>query len=232
MKLHYLQHVDVENLAQIEPWARNRGATITQTRLFEHESLPKIDDFDWLVVMGGPMNIYEEDKFPWLRDEKRFIHDVLHANRVVIGICLGAQLIADVLSATVTRNPHTEIGWFDLQLTDAAKSSRIFADFPPKIPAFHWHGDTFALPEGALHIASSEACENQIFQYGDRVIGLQCHLEESESSIEHLLNAFAHEMTPGPFVQRADEIRAQYAELVPMNAHLTRMLDRLADAVK
>lgn len=227
MRLHYLQHVAVENLAQIEPWARDRDFDIAATRLFDGESLPSAIDFDWLVVMGGPMNIYEEEAYPWLRAEKRFIRDAIDANCVVIGICLGAQLIADVLGGRVTRNAHTEIGWFDIDFTEAAKDSNVFAELPSRMPAFHWHGDTYALPEGAVCIASSDACENQIFQYGDRVVGLQCHIEESEASIEHLLGAFAHEMTPGPYVQRADTIREGYAKLPEMNRQLTRMLDAL-----
>lgn len=229
MRLRYLQHVAVEGLAAIEPWARGKGFEIAASRLYAGEPLPRVSELDWLVVMGGPMNVYEDETYPWLVAEKRLIAEAIDTHRTVIGICLGAQLIADVLGSRVTRNRHTEIGWFDVELTAAARASGLFHESPARIPAFHWHGDSFEIPSGALHIASSAGCRNQIFQYRDRVLGLQCHLEETEASIEHLLGAFAHEMTPGPFVQSAEAIRARYGDLGPMNAHLFRIFDRLAE---
>jgi GMP synthase (glutamine-hydrolysing) len=227
MRLHYLQHVTIEGLVEIEGWARGRGFAISATRLHEGERLPEVSSFDWLVVMGGPMNIYEDDLYPWLRAEKRFIAEAIEAGCVVVGVCLGAQLIADVLGGRVTRNAHTEIGWFPLTLTAEGMASPLFAGLPESIAAFHWHGDTFAIPPGATLLASSEGCRNQVFQYGDRVLGLQCHLEENEESIEYLLTGFEHEMTPGPYVQSAEAIRGGCGALAPMRTHLRHVLDQL-----
>lgn len=224
-KLHYLQHVDAEDLAHIAVWADNKGFDITATRLHLGELLPPIDTLDWLIVMGGPMNIYEESEYPWLAEEKRFIRQAIDAEKTVIGICLGAQLIADVLGAKVVSNKHTEIGWFPVRLTEAAKSLPTFEGIPDSFMAFHWHGDRFDIPEGATHVLESDACPEQGFLYGDRVIALQCHLEETGESVEHLLQNFQDEMTPGPYVQSPSEVRQGSSAIPVMRAALERILD-------
>jgi GMP synthase-like glutamine amidotransferase len=179
MRIHYLQHAAFENLAAIEPWARTRGHRLSATRFHENESLPRMDVFDWLIVLGGPMNVYEEDKYSWLADEKRFIEKAVRQEKRVLGICLGAQLIATVLGAQVRRNPEREIGW---------------------------HGDTFDLPTGAVHVARSEGCDHQAFVYTDRVAALQFHLETTCESVEKLISHGAGDMMEGKFVQKPDEM--------------------------
>jgi GMP synthase-like glutamine amidotransferase len=169
MRLHSLEHEPFEGLANIEVWAKNRGHSISRTLLFNNEELPDIDDFDWLVIMGGSMNIYEEEKYPWLREEKNFIAEAIAGKKIVLGICLGSQLIADVLGGNVSKNKYKEIGWFPVSLTADAKNSPVFSTLPRKFAAFHWHGDTFKIPPGAVRIAESEGCANQAFEYG-RVI--------------------------------------------------------------
>jgi len=227
-KLHYLQHVDAEDLAYIKDWATQRGFAISATRLHRNDELPNIDTFDWLVVMGGPMNIYEEQAHPWLAAEKEFIRAAIDANKTVVGICLGAQLIADILGARITRNPHTEIGWFPVRLTEAARALPMFEDLPASFPAFHWHGDRFEIPDGATHILESDACEEQGFLYNNRVLALQCHLEETEESVEHLLENFEHEMIPGPYVQTVEVVRDGYRDIPKMSRVLERILKQLA----
>ena len=140
-----------------------------------------MSDFDWLIILGGPMNIYEEDKYPWLSKEKEFIHQAIASDKIVLGICLGAQLMADVLGGKVQRNVHREIGWFPVKLMPESKASRIFRVLPEEFMALHWHGDTFELPPGAVHTAESQACKNQAFELG-KAIGLQFHLESSLDS--------------------------------------------------
>jgi GMP synthase-like glutamine amidotransferase len=167
-----------EDLARIEDWAKDRGHGISRTPLFDGQELPGLDEFDWLVIMGGPMNIYEEDKYPWLAREKRFIWDSIASNKIVLGICLGGQLIADVLGGKVRRNLYKEIGWHPIKLTSEGQKSRIFSVLPKTFMAFHWHGDTFEIPPQALRAAESEACANQAFMLG-KAIGLQFHLESS-----------------------------------------------------
>ncbi len=146
MRIHSFEHVPFEDLAQIGVWAENQGYKLSRTRFYANEQLPALSELDWLVVMGGPMNIYEEDRYPWLAQEKAFIGEAISQGKLVLGICLGAQLIADVLGGPVSRNQYKEIGWLPVSLRAAASSSPLFHNFPSEFIAFHWHGDTFAAP--------------------------------------------------------------------------------------
>jgi GMP synthase-like glutamine amidotransferase len=205
MRIHYLQHVPFEDLGNIQAWAGERGHETSGTMLFRDESLPGLEGLDWLVIMGGPMNIYEHDKYPWLGREKEFIRQAINAGKIVLGICLGAQLMADVLGAKVYRNEQREIGWFPVKLTAEARDSRIFRALPESFVAFHWHGDTFSIPPGSVRIAESQACRNQAFELG-KAVGLQFHLESSLDSIDHLITNCADELEEGRFVQRSKEL--------------------------
>ncbi|MGD0954214.1 MAG: type 1 glutamine amidotransferase [Methanotrichaceae archaeon] len=205
MRLHYLQHVPFEGLARIEDWAEDRGHEISRTLLFDGQELPGIDEFDWLVIMGGPMNIYEESKYPWLAREKRFIRDSIASNKIVLGICLGGQLIADVLGGKVRRNLYKEIGWHPVKLTPEGQKSKIFGVLPNTFMAFHWHGDTFEIPPQALRAAESESCANQAFALG-KAIGLQFHLESSMDSVDHLIKNCSDELVDGKYIQSQEEI--------------------------
>ena len=229
MNIHWLQHVPFEGLASIETWARARGHHITVTRLHEGETLPAPGHLDWLVVMGGPMNIYEEDKFPWLVAEKRFIKSVIEAGKVVLGVCLGAQLIADVLGGPVRRNMHKEIGWFPVRKTGAAARSRVCEVLPAELEVFHWHGDTFALPPGAVHVACSAACENQAFSRDERVVGLQFHLETTPASARRLAQHCGDELVAGPFIQTTETMLADEQRFEQINQTLWKLLDRLQE---
>jgi len=226
MRIHYLQHVPFEDLANIEAWARSRGHDLTCTMLFADETLPDLSSFDWLIIMGGPMNIYEHDRYPWLLKEKEFIRKAVASGKIVLGICLGAQLISDVLGGKVTKNRFREIGWFPISLTDDAISSSIFSVLPERFVALHWHGDTFSIPRGALRMAESEACPNQAFVLG-RVVGLQFHLESSKDSIDHLLENCADELTEGPYVQKPDELDAPAERYALIQGLMERLLDRI-----
>jgi GMP synthase-like glutamine amidotransferase len=227
MRIHYLQHVAFEDAANIRVWAEDRGHAVTSTRLDLDQPLPEQTAFDWLVVMGGPMNIYQHDAFPWLAREKQFLRDAIQRGVGVLGVCLGAQLAADVLGGKVTRNRQKEIGWLPVSLTAEGERSAWFRGFPPSFTAFHWHGDTFSIPPGAVRLAASDACANQAFQYGDRVLGLQFHLDYSQESIEKMIAHCGEELLPGPTVQRAAELRSAPRRV----AEIRRLLDRLLDAM-
>jgi GMP synthase-like glutamine amidotransferase len=177
MRVHWLQHADHEDLGCIAPVLARRGDRVTMSRLWAGDAPPAPDAFDALIVMGGPMNIYQHDAHPWLAPEKRLIRAAIEAGRPVLGVCLGAQLIADVLGGPVTRNAHSEIGWFDVELNAAGRAQPLFAEWPTRFSAFHWHGDTFAIPPGAQNLMHSQACAHQGFVYGERVVALQFHLE-------------------------------------------------------
>lgn len=207
MRLHYLQHVPFENPGSILEWANLNSFEVTKTLMFQDEDLPEHDDYDWLVVMGGPMNIYDHKNYPWLVREKSFIKTAIDYGKLVIGLCLGGQLIADVIGGEVTKNSQLEIGWFPLHFKAQAKSASFFSFLPEEPTVFHWHGDTFSkLPENTELIANSDACENQAFVYNERVFGFQFHLETTEQIIDDLVVNCAHEMIPGPYVQSKNEL--------------------------
>lgn len=210
MRVHYLQHVPFENAANIGKWAKENGHSLTKTEIFEGEPFPDIEGIDMLAIMGGLMNIYQYRDYPWLKEEKVFIEKSIEKEIKVIGICLGAQLIADVLGARVTQNPYVEIGWHEVTLNNAGIGSDILRDFPKTFTAFHWHGDTFEIPAGARHLASSKACKNQAFQYKENVIGLQFHFEYSQESIEKMLDNCSDELIDAPYIQNKNQIRQNY----------------------
>lgn len=167
--------------------------------------LPHPEDFDLLFVLGGPMGIHDSREFPWLTAEKKFIETCIRSGKKIIGICLGAQLIADVLGAGVFRNDSKEIGWHRVNRLPSHKN-KISDLLPESFMAFHWHGDTFDIPKGAIHLAESEACSNQAFLYDSRVLGLQFHLESTESSIKDLYLNCSDELDGTTWVQSPEEI--------------------------
>jgi GMP synthase-like glutamine amidotransferase len=229
MKIHYLQHVPFENPGSILTWAKEKGFPVTDTKLYAKETFPKTKDFDWLIIMGGPMNIYEEEKYPWLITEKLFIQKAIEENKVVIGLCLGGQLIADILGGRVVKNPCTEIGWFPVTWTDRALSYSWFSHFPKEAVVFEWHGDTFTdLPEEVVLLAENEACKNQAFQYKNRVFGFQFHLENTLEIINNLIENCSDEMVPGKYVQTAEELVSRREYMEQDNQWMTRFLSKVA----
>lgn len=228
MRLHYFQHVPFENPGSILTWAAKNECAITATHFYRQDPLPDVADFDWLVVMGGPMNIYEETEYPWLIAEKALIRESIAAGKVVIGLCLGAQLIADVIGGEVTQNPVKEIGWFPVQLSAEARQSPLFSFFPASPVVFQWHGDTFSsLAPEAQMIASSEACANQAFIYRRRVFGFQYHLENTQEIIDGLIANCGAEMIPGRYVQSAAEVLAHPEYIAQDNAWMDQFLTEL-----
>lgn len=228
MKIHWMQHVPFESLGSIEDWARLHGHSLSETRLYRDDPMPAMEQFQWLVVMGGPMNIYEEAEYPWLPVEKNFIKRTIEAGKVVIGICLGAQLIVDALSSKVYAGQHKEIGWFPIRKTVAAGKSVLFEDFPLEMDVFHWHGDTFDLPPGCVHAAESAACRNQAFVFENRVVGLQFHLEMTHQGIEKILDNCRNELVEAPYIQDADQILSNLEKVETANREMDRLLNRLA----
>jgi GMP synthase-like glutamine amidotransferase len=205
MRAHYLQHVPFEGLGSIEAWLQNAGYQISSTQFFRSTDLPDVNDIDLLVVMGGPMSVNEEQLYPWLVTEKQFIRKTIAAGKPVLGICLGAQLIADSMGGTVFRNAVKEIGWYPIAAVTSA--SPVF-QFPAETVVFHWHGETFSLPPGAVQIAKSKVCENQAFQIGHNVVGLQFHLETTPLSARAIIEHCKDELVAGAYIQSEAEILA------------------------
>jgi GMP synthase-like glutamine amidotransferase len=228
MRIQCLQHVPFEGPAGIADWAAARGHSLTSIRLFEGVGLPDPQDLDWLAVMGGPMSIHEEDAHPWLAAEKVFLREAIGAGKTIVGVCLGAQLIADALGARVFRNAHKEIGWFPIELTEEGRTSNAFGFLPGRFEVFHWHGDTFDLPSGGVHIAYSEGCRNQAFMHAGRVLGLQFHLESTPQSLRDIVANCADEIVPGRYIQSAERmLEATDEDFRRINQALFGILDRL-----
>jgi len=206
MRAHYLQHVPFEGLGSIDSWLQEAGYKITCTRLFESMPLPAVEEIDFLIVMGGPMSVNDETGYPWLIDEKKFIKNVIASGKPTLGICLGAQLIANALGSGVFPNSLKEIGWFPIRPVVAGKTG-VF-HFPQETEVFHWHGETFDLPPEAIQIAESKGCKNQAFQIGDSVIGLQFHLETTPNSAQAIVDSCRDELVPGKYVQTEEAILA------------------------
>ncbi len=227
MPAYVLQHAPFEGPGTIAPWLVRHRIALRYVRLYEGAPLPELRDTDLLIVMGGPMSVNDENLYPWLVEEKRFIGDALERGVRVLGICLGAQLIASAAGSAVYKAPHREIGWHPARGLESGTDS--FA-FPGQFTAFHWHGETFDLPAGAVLLASSQACVNQAFQLGRFAMGLQFHLEVTRRDVRGLLRACPDDLVPGPYVQRPEEMMREighYGQMrLLMDAVLTYLLEQ------
>lgn len=222
MRVSVLQHVPFEGLGSMGTWLSERGADVRFTRFYESAALPDPRSVDLVIAMGGPMSVNDEREYPWLGREKAFIEAAIRHGLPVVGVCLGAQLIARALGARVFANAHKEIGWFPIA---AVESDADAFRFPCQATAFHWHGETFDLPQGAVRLARSAGCENQAFQIGGNVIGLQFHLETTPETLDAILRNCRSELVDGPYIQAEHVMRAApesaYAE---MNARMGDVL--------
>lgn len=226
-RIHYFQHVPFEGLGRIEHWTRLHGHSVTVTRFYESHPFPPPSDYDWLIIMGGPMSAYEDDIYPRLVEEKRAISQAIQAGKTVLGICLGAQLLAAVLGARVYPHRQKEIGWYPVKLTSAADSARLCVGLPGELTVFHWHGDTFDIPTGAVHLAESAVCPHQAFLYGDRVLALQFHLEATPAAVDGMVANGGHELNPASSVQSGEEILDFRWDYRGINSVLECILDCL-----
>ena len=232
MRINWLQHVPFEGLGTIEQWTRARGYHLTATKLYQNDPMPDVESDDWFIIMGGPMGVHDEDRFPWLKSEKRLIEKAIRKGKAVLGICLGAQLIADVLGASVYPNRVKEIGWFPIELTEAGQRSYLFRFLPARVVVFHWHGDTFDLPKGAIHIAKSEACLHQAFVYNERVIGLQFHLESTPKGVKALIENCRGELVKGSYIETPSQLMGHPMGFRIINGAMDELLSRIEQMVK
>jgi GMP synthase-like glutamine amidotransferase len=231
VRAHYLQHVPFEGPGSILPWLSRRGADVTSTPFFVDACLPDPADVDFLIVMGGPMSANDEADLPWLAQEKQFIRETIVAGRPVLGICLGAQLIASALGARVYQNPLKEIGWFEIDRSGVAEPGEVI--LPDRALVFHWHGETFDLPPGATRLASSVGCLNQAFQIGPLVVGLQFHLEVTPESVGEMVAHGRHELVPDRFVQsEAAILEAPPTRYAEANRIMDEVLESMAASLR
>lgn len=226
MRALVLQHEAFEGPAAIGDWLAERQADVTTVHLYRGDPLPSQPDYDLLLIMGGAMSVNDEADLPWLISEKRFVAAAIAQGKAVLGICLGAQLIASAGGARVYANGQKEIGWWPLVAGD--DNADTFT-FPTPLTVFHWHGETFELPAGARLLASSAACRHQAFQLGRRVLGLQFHLEMTPPAVALLAENCADELAQGgPWVQQTEALLAAPASHYAANRQcLWQLLDYL-----
>lgn len=228
-RVHYIQHVPYEGVGYIQDWVKENNYHISATKMYEDYKFPDQQDFDMLVIMGGPMGTYQEDSYPWLKDEKRFVKESIDKNKIVIGICLGAQIIANALGAEVYPNKEKEIGWLPISFADK-ESQDLFGSATLSPVVFQWHGDTFDLPQESKLLASSEACVNQAFLYKEKVLGLQFHFESTENSCADILNNSLEKLVEGKYIQSEDYIRTNIQHIPSCNEMLKTILNKLTKA--
>ena len=205
MKIHCIRHESFEGLAFIEEWITGKKYSLSFTHVHENQLFPKKIDFELLIVMGGTASIYDESTHEWIAAEKQFISEVIEKKIKILGICLGAQIVASVLGARVYLAPFREIGWFPVKFNPELLNKMEF--LPSSIITFHWHADTYDLPPGTMNLASSVCTANQGFIKGRQIIGLQFHPEMNKVSIQKLLSAVGDNLCTDRFVQTEYEIR-------------------------
>lgn len=223
MRIHIFMHVPFEGPGCIGDWITANAHEVSYTRWFDHPTPPDVNEFDLLIIMGGPMGVHDEATYPWLAVEKALIKQAIIDDKRVLGVCLGAQLIANVLGANVFANDQKEIGWYPVQFSPSSPVT-----LPQEMTVFHWHGDTFDIPVGAAGFASSAATPNQAFIYNEKVIALQFHFEVTKESMEAMLLHGEEELIAAPYIQ--DKIVIQdLAAYTPENNELMHgILDFLA----
>jgi GMP synthase (glutamine-hydrolysing) len=222
-RIHCIEHVPFETPGHIADWVVERGHSFATTRVYHHEPFPALETFDALVVMGGPMGVHDGARYAWLTEEKRFIEASLQGEKRVLGVCLGSQLVADVLGARVYKNRFQEIGWFPVHGTEAGRAQW---GLPLHLNAFHWHGDAFDLPTDAVQLAKSAACEQQMFALGTKVLGMLFHAEVTRAGIEDFVRHGSAELGDGHYVQSPSTMAGTDADIAAAHALLDGILDR------
>jgi len=225
MRMAVLQHVEFEGPAAVADWAAGRGFPLSLFHLYRDATLPSLADFDMLTVMGGPMSANDEALLGWLGPEIALVREAIAANKTVLGFCLGAQIIAKASGARVYPGSCKEIGWFPVQRT--ASSHPFFDGLPDSFTPFHWHGETFDLPREARLLAKSKITATQAFAVGQRVLGLQFHMEATEESVRALLQGGVHEIGYGAFEQQPGTILAGLNQSTKLRPLLDTVLARL-----
>ncbi len=228
MNIHYLQHAQGEGPGEIANWAAGNGHSLTGTHWYRGDAAPDPKSIDFLVIMGGGMNINQHRDYPWLVPEKALIAEVIAREKPVLGICLGAQLIADVIGGKVFQSPEYEIGWHPIRTLEIIRDHPLFAHVPAEFTALHWHGDTFSLPPEATVLASSDACPNQAFICRDNIVGLQFHAEVRPEDVRFFVQGETAPLPEGKYVQSFEQILAGDHYIPKVHQLLREILDALA----
>jgi GMP synthase (glutamine-hydrolysing) len=231
MRLHLLEHDPIDfSGTNITLWAEKKGYQIGHTYLCNNEKLPAIEDFDWLMVMGGSPHSREEDIYPWLPPEKEFIAKALDHDKIILGICFGAQLLAEALGGKVFTSRNKEIGWHEVILTPQGQNSFLFQGIPKQFMTFHWHADHFSLPPACTRLAYSQPTANQAYISEVRpVVGIQFHPEYTLALVRFFARECSDEWEKDLYVTGPEKVLAQ-TEKIPdtywLMAQLLENMDR------
>lgn len=224
MRLLLLKHFEFDDASVFLTWSLAKQYDVEILYVPDAYNYPELSTFDCLIILGGPMSVYQEQDYPWLRTEKLFVRSAVDHGKLILGVCLGAQMLAEILGGNVYRNAHKEIGWHLVRCIGTQHP--LLDGIPDTFYSFQWHGDCVDPPEGASILAYSDACSVQAFAYGLRVLGLQFHLETTPACIETMLDLWTSDLAPGPYVQSAEHIR-QVADRSENSAGLlTQILER------
>lgn len=232
MKILVFQHVAFEYPGAIEDWAIEHNHELILCKSFAGDSVQKIDTYDVFIFLGGPMSVHDKNIYQWIEFEKSVITNAFNQNKKIIGICLGAQLIAETFGAEVIKQKSPEIGWHDVDFTwnigDSRETPGIVTKlteiFPNKMQAFHWHGETYNLPANSIKISESKACENQAFLIGSNVAAFQFHMEIKQEGVKALLENCSEDIDNSDYVQSNDEILNGVENISTMNNVFKRFL--------
>lgn len=216
LRVHVLQHSNETPPGTVVEWLQARRHDFEVVKLHEGGSLPRLNETDWLIVLGGGMNVDDLHSHPWLADEKTFLKEAVAAKKTCLGLCLGGQLLAQVLGGSVRKHEHWEVGWHGIHLGSSPEA---------RLMVFQWHQDTFELPPGASLVATNSITTNQAFAYGDNVIGVQFHPESTEAWVREC--AADTDYPTGPHVQAPDQVLEGLVFLTPMRKWFFTLLERM-----
>jgi GMP synthase (glutamine-hydrolysing) len=225
MHIHFILHASFEKPGYIDTWIAKNGYTSSATSPYKGERLPSGDDFDFLIIMGGPQSPTNLTEFPYLKDEIYFTQKAIENNKSILGICLGAQIIGEALGAKTDRSPHKEVGAFPISLTPDGLLDPIFKHFPQQFEVMHWHNDMPGVPDAAVILAESAGCPRQVVRYGEKIYGLQCHLEMTPELIKEMLEHCKEDLRPSLYTQTREKMLAvNFSEI---NEKLHFILDKI-----